>query len=193
MKPFGAFLTVILALYLSAPSPASRSTSPELASMERKLNHIDMNGRLVRPDQTPTVFTEAEINAYLASDQVTMPDGVESVKLSGEAGTVTGVAHVDFDRVRAQVHSSNPLLSVFSGVHEVEVITHAHGVGHRGYVHVESVSLDGIEVPRFALELFVEKYVTPKAPQVGMDLQFNLPDRIDMAVVGQHTLAVTQK
>ena len=161
--------------------------------MERKLNHIDMNGRAVRPDQTPTVFTEAEINAYLASDQITMPDGVESVKLSGEAGTVTGAAHVDFDRVRAQVHSSNPLLSVFSGVHEVEVITHAHGAGHRGYVHVESVSLDGIEVPRFALELFVEKYVTPKAPQVGMDSQFNLPDRIDMAVVGQHTLAVTQK
>lgn len=193
MKPFAILLAGVLALYLSLPSTASRTTSPELTSIERKLNRIETNGRSARPDQTPTVFTEAEINAYLASDQVVMPDGVEAVKLQGEAGMITGVARVDFDRVRAQVHSSNPLLSVFSGVHEVEVITHAHGVGHRGYVHVESVSLDGIEVPRFALELFVEKYVTPRAPQVGMDSQFDLPDRIDMAVVGHHTLAVTQK
>ena len=183
----------MLAQYLSLPSIASRATSPELTSMERKLQRIETNGRSARPDQTPTVFTEAEINAYLASDQVVMPEGVEAVKLQGESGMITGVARVDFDRVRAQVHSSNPLLSVFSGVHEVEVVAHGHGVGHRGYVHVESVSLDGIEVPHFALELFVEKYVTPRAPQVGMDSQFDLPDRIDMAVIGQHKLAVTQK
>jgi hypothetical protein len=172
---------------------ATARVSPELASMERKLNHIEANSRLARPDQTPTVLSQGEINAYLASDHIALPAGVESVTLEGQAGVVTGHARVDFDRVRAGIHSSNPLLGVFTGVHEVEVITHAHGVGHKGYVHVDSVSLDGIEVPTFALELFVEKYIQPRVPQVGIDSIFALPAKIDVAIVGQHTLALTQK
>lgn len=172
---------------------ASPSTSPQLASIERKLNHLESNARLARPDQRPTILTENEINAYIASDQITLPDGVESVTLQGEPGVITGHARVDFDRVRAGIHSSNPLLAVFTGIHDVEVITHAHGIGHQGYVHVDSVSLDGIEVPRFALELFVEKYIQPRVPGVGMDSVFVLPDKIDMAVVGHHTLTLTQK
>jgi len=171
----------------------ARSNSPEVASMVRKLNHIEANSLRARPDQTATVLSEQEINAYLASDQLTLPDGVESVTLEGQAGVVTGRARVDFDRVRAGIHSSNPLLAVFTGIHEVEVITHAHGIGHKGYVHVDSVSLDGIEVPRFALELFLEKYIQPRVPQAGMDSVFDLPDKIDVAIVGQHSLTVTQK
>jgi hypothetical protein len=72
-------------------------------------------------------------------------------------------------------------------------MTHAHGEGRRGYVHVDSVSLDNIEVPRFVLQLFVEKYLQPKYPQIGLDSQFALPDLIDSATVGQHQLTVTQK
>lgn len=176
-----------------AGAATAPSTSPEVASMVRKLNHIDANSRRPRPDQTATVLSEREINAYLASDQLTLPDGVESVTLEGQAGMVTGRARVDFDRVRAGIHSSNPLLAVFTGVHEVEVTTHAHGIGHKGYVHVDSVSLDGIEVPQFALELFVEKYIQPRVPEAGMDSVFELPDKIDVAIVGEHTLTLTQK
>lgn len=194
MRFFFLYLIVPFTLFLAGWSAATkRSARPELASIERKLNHLDANARLVRPDQTPTVLTEAEINAYIASDQVTLPDGVQSVKLRGEPGTIDGVARVDFDRVREGIHSSNPLLAIFSGVHDVEVITHAHGAGHTGYVHVDSVSLDGVEVPRFALELFVEKYLQPQVPEMGMDSTFELPDKIDTATVSQHTLALTQK
>ena len=101
---------VLLACCFLAGAATARSTSPELASLERKLDHIDANARRARPDQTPTVLSEQEINAYLASDQLTLPDGVESVTLEGQAGVVTGHARVDFDRVRAGIHSSNPLL-----------------------------------------------------------------------------------
>jgi hypothetical protein len=100
---------------------------------------------------------------------------------------------VDFDRVREGAHSTNPLLSIFSGVHEVLVATHARGAGGQGYVHVDSVSLDGIEVPNFVLELFVEKYLQPKYPQIGIDSRFALPDRIDTATVRQHEITLTQK
>ena len=58
---------------------------------------------------------------------------------------------------------------------------------------MDSVSLDGVEVPHFVLELFVDQFLTPKYPQIGIDSQFALPDRIDTATVGEHQLAVTQK
>jgi hypothetical protein len=169
------------------------ATSPEAASMQKKLDYLEKNGRSPHPNQKPTTFTEQEVNAYLASDYVKLPAGVESVKLVGESGAVTGTAHVDFDRVREGIHSSNPLLSVFSGVHDVVVVTHAHGEAGRGYVHVDSVSLDGIEVPHFVLQMFVEKFLTPKYPEIGLDSQFALPDRIDTANVGEHQLTVIQK
>jgi hypothetical protein len=115
------------------------------------------------------------------------------VKLQAAPGVINGTAKIDFDKIRAQSGSSNPLLSIFSGVHDVEVATHAYGKHGQGHVHVDSVSLDGVQVPQFILELFVEKYLTPRYPQIGLDSQFSLPDRIDSATVGDHTLTIIQK
>ena len=82
---------------------------------------------------------------------------------------------------------------MFTGVHDVVVATHAHGVGGEGHVHVDSVSLDGVEIPRFVLELFVEKFLRPQYPNIAMDSTFSLPNRIDTATLGEHTLTLTQK
>ncbi len=172
---------------------ANNRSSPELASINRKIAHLEANGRAARPSLAPTVLTEAEINAYLASDEVQFPLGVNSVHLTGSQGTISGTAKVDFDQVRAGIHSSNPLLSIFSGVHNVDVDAHAYGRGGQGYVHVDSVSLDGVEVPNFVLELFVEKYIQPRNPNIGIDSQFKLPNRIDSAAVGQHQVTLVQK
>ena len=184
---------LVLLLALAGFSNATPKLTPEAAELQRKLDHLDANGRATHPDPTPTVMTEQEINAYLASGEMQLPSGVESVKLTGTPGAVSGTAKVNFDEVRAGIHSSNPLLSIFTGTHDVLVETHAYGRGGQGYVHVDSVSLDGIEVPHFVLELFVEKYITPRNPQVGIDSRFKLPDRIDSAVVGQHQVTVIQK
>jgi len=43
------------------------------------------------------------------------------------------------------------------------------------------------------LQLFVEKYVQPRYPGLGLDSKFSLPDRIDSATVGAHELTVMQK
>jgi hypothetical protein len=185
-------ITWVLLLSLSAVG-ANSNSSRDLSSAERKIAHLEANGRALHPDPKPTVLTEAEINAYLASDEVQFPSGVQSVRLSGSKGTISGVAKVDFDKVREGTRSSNPLLSIFSGVHDVQVDTHAYGRGGQGYVHVDSVSLDGVEVPQFVLRLFVEKYITSRYPNVGIDSQFKLPDRIDSALVGPHQVTLVQK
>ena len=161
--------------------------------MEQKLRHVETNSQTDHPDQTPTIFTEQEVNSYLASDNIILPDGVRSVKLEGAPGVITGTAQVDFDRIREGARSSNPLLSIFSGVHQVVVFAHAYGANREGFVHVDSVSLDGVEIPRFVLQLFVEKYLQPRYPQLGLDSRFPLADRVDTATVGLHQLTVTQK
>lgn len=163
------------------------------ASMDRKLQHVESNGKLAHPDERPTTFTEEEINTYFTSAAVEFPPGVQSLHFQEEPGIVKANTRVDFDRLKAGANSSNPLLSIFTGVHDVIVIAHAHGAGGKGFVQVDSVSLDGVQIPRFVLQLFVEKYLHPKYPQAGLDSQFPLPDRIDSAAVGTHALTVTQK
>jgi hypothetical protein len=184
------FCIVVLAFSAVA---ATNKVSPDLASANRKIAHLEANARVARPDPKPTILTEPEVNAYLASDNVQFPAGVESVRLSGSKGNVSGAAKVDFDKVREGVRSSNPLLSIFSGIHDVQVETHAYGRGGMGYIHVDSVSLDGIQVPQFVLNLFVEKYISSRYPDIGIDSRFKLPDRIDSAVVGEHQLTLLQK
>ncbi|MGE5322177.1 MAG: hypothetical protein ACM3SW_04920, partial [Actinomycetota bacterium] len=174
-------------------STAGRSSSSHrlAASMQAKLNYIEQNGRRARPDQRPTVMTEEEINDYFASGQVELPKGVNKVRLEGHSGRVTAFLTVDFDKIREGQQSSNPLMGLFSGVHDVMVDTNASGSGGEGRVQVNSVSLDGTEIPHMALEFFVDKYITSKYPNVGMDSHFRLPDKIDTARVGYHKLTVT--
>ncbi len=175
-------------------SSSPRSSGHRLAdSMQTKLDHIQENGEQANPDQAPTVITEEEVNDYIAAGRITLPQGVKKLKLEGRTGVVTAFLNVNFDEIRAGQNSSNPLLSVFSGQHDVRVEADAAGSGREGRVHVREVTIDGFSVPRMALEYFVSKYITPKYPNVGIDSQFKLPNKIDMATVGYHKLTVTQK
>jgi hypothetical protein len=189
MKSF-YFAVLSLTLLIPLQSPAA---SKAAESMQKKLDFIEKNGAASHPNETPTVFTEDEVNGYLGSELVTLPAGVQSVHVSGEDGAVSGTAHIDFDQIKSGRHSSNPMLLIFSGTHDVQVNVHAHGQNHQGHVHVDSVLLDGVEIPEFILQLFIEKYLQPKYPDIGIDSQFALPDKIDSAKIGEHVLTVIQK
>jgi hypothetical protein len=175
-------------LFAGAAKPASL-----VDSAADKLDYIHRNGGKPHPDSRPTQLAEAEANAYLASGKVKLPAGVQSVRLTGDTGAITANCRIDFDQVKTGGGSSNPLLHLFSGVHEVLVAAEASGFNYQGHVHVNSVSIDGVEVPQFVLELFVEKYVTPKYPGVGLDSTFRLPDKVETATVGSHELTVVQR
>jgi hypothetical protein len=197
MRKVPALLLISLLIVIFTEAPAAQSrpvlNSAAVASMDRKLQRIETNGASAHPDQTPTEFTEEEINSYIASGKIQLPSGVQSVKFQGEPGVIIANTRVDFDQLKAGRNSSNPLLGVFTGIHDVVVQAHAKGSGGQGIVNVDTVSLDGVEIPRFVLQLFAEKYLRPKYPNIGLDSRFALPDRIDTATVGQHKLTVTQK
>ncbi len=183
----------LLGIALLAAAQSRKTNPAPVHSMDAKLAYVEKNGAKPVPDPKPTEFTEQEINAYLTSGEVRFPQGVQSVKLQGQPDVITGDARVDFDQVKAGRKASNPLLSMFSGVHDITVVAHARGMNHKGYVQVDSASLDGVAIPKFVLEMFVERYVTPKYPGIGINSQFALPDKIDTATVGQHKVTVTQK
>jgi hypothetical protein len=186
--------TLALSVALVFPQQtASTAASPAARSMERKLDHLETNAQAARPDPTPTVLTEDEVNAYIQSGAVQLPRGVQRVRLEGLPGGVNADARVDFDQITQGSRSMNPLLALFSGVHQVQVATHAHGERGVAHVHVDSVSLDGIEVPQMALQFFVDRYIRPKHPELGIDSRFQMPDRIDSAVVGRHQVTLVQK
>jgi hypothetical protein len=209
MKIAWSLLTILLlgsVFYLSrqqaspaaanAPDPpqASTSSNHRLAeSMQVKLDHIRANSERDHPDPTPTVLTEEEINDYLVSSHVQLPQGVKKVRLDGRSGVVDAFVNVDFDEIRGGQRSANPLLSLFSGRHDVHLQADAAGSGGQGKVHVRSVSIDGIDVPQMALQFFVEKYITPKYPNVGIDSTFQMPNKIDVATVNYHKLTLIQK
>ena len=182
----------LFARFSPCAGPAARTPAPA-ARFERKLQRVQSNGAQAHPDPSPTEFTEQEINAYFASGKVELPTGVRSVVFQEQPGIVIGTSRVDFDQLKAGKNSYNPLLSVFSGVHEVVVTAHAYGAKREGLVHVDSVSLDGVEVPQFVLEMFVEKYLKPKYPNIGIDSRFALPARVDAATIGLHKVTIIQK
>lgn len=191
------FLSILLFSGNAIQQPAASSTqamyNAAAASADTKLRHIEENARRNPPDQTPTVLSEREINAYLASGRVQLPVGVRSVAFTGQNGVLNTTARVDFDAITAQSRSSNPLLSLFRGVHDVHAVAHASGSGGQGQVHIDSIDLDGTAIPRMALQFFVDHYIAPKYPDVGLDSTFALPDRIDTARIGDHQLILTQK
>jgi hypothetical protein len=194
MKTSLTFLLLLTAVLVTGgPAAAQSNDSAAVATCQKKIDYIEKNGAMAKPDPKPTQFTEQEVNAYLASGKVKLPQGVQSLHLQGQPDVITGTARVDFDQVKSGRQSGNPLLSMFSGVHDLAVVAHARGVNHKGYVQVDSASLDGVEIPHFALELFIEKFVQPKYPGVGMNSQFDLPAKIDSASVGQHEVTVLQK
>jgi hypothetical protein len=189
---FFAFLFSVLTQN-SGSQTETRSNARQVESTERKLQHLQNNGAQTYPDPTPTTFTELEINAYFASGNIKLPAGVQSVVFQEQPGVIIGSSRVDFDPLKAGKNSYNPLLSVFSGLHDVVVTAHAYGAHGQGVVHVDSVSIDGVDVPQFVLELFVEKYLKPKYPNIGIDSRFALPSRVDGATVGLQKVSLTQK
>ena len=204
MKFLSLFVTLFLLASIAfiAQQRPTASQSPTQApaaghrlaqSMQVKLDHIQQNGERPNPDQAPTVMTEEEVNDYFATGNVKLPQGVKKVSFQGKTAVVTTFLLVDFDEIKQGQHSSNPLLSMFNGTHNVAIEADAAGSAGKGKVHVRTVSLDGYEVPRVALEYFVSKYLTPKYPEIGLDSTFQLPDKIDTATVGYHKVTVTQK
>ncbi len=193
----GTTALAMIAAPLIAPA-ANQSSTKQGAKHTRayqsaaaKFDQIQANANSGK-HETVTLTAE-ECSAYVSEGGVVLPTGVENVKFSSTPGEITAVTKVDFDKITAGKSSMNPLMMLFTGVHDVTTKASAAGGAGRGQVNIESVQIDGVTVPRTALEYFVSKYITPKyGNNVGMNNTFALPAHIQTATVGQNTVTVTQ-
>lgn len=178
----------------SAKSSVSTSqTETEAAdAFQKKLDYLQENAKHDVPDERPTVVPENEVNAYFAQRRLKLPDGVKSVRFQFQPGKVIALTRVDFEEITKEHHSWNPLLALFSGIHDAEVVAHAEGHNGLAQVDVDSVTLDGVSVPRIALEMFIERFVQKKFPSVRLDGQYKLPEKLNNVTIADRQSTVTQ-
>ena len=187
-----------LALVLLATAGQQRASAQDKHSanyhaMQAKLAWLKTNAAKAHPDPKPTELTGPEINAYFAEGGVKMPKGVSHLRLSSQDTTVDAHADVDFEQIMQGRGSSNPLYSLFSGTHDVHAVAQAAGENGVGTIRVQSIDFDGVTIPQFALEWFVQRYLTPKYPNVGVTSTFKLPLRIDNATVETGKVRLVQR
>jgi hypothetical protein len=161
--------------------------------MEQQLAYLKLNAARPHPDPKPVELTEPEVNAYFDEGGVKLPKGVSQLHLASRPGVIDGHAHVDFEPIMQGRNPNNPLYSFFSGQHDIHVIAQAVGANGVATLQVQTVEMDGAEVPRWALEFFVQHYVTPRYPNVGMTSTFKMPLRIDSATVEAGKLRLAQR
>lgn len=190
-RKLGLFLLLLATTLLIAQDQPHHSAA--YRSMEQKIAHLKQNAARTHPDPKPTEITQQEANAYFAEGGVRMPKGVTELKLAATPGAIDGHAKVDFDAITEKARSRNPLLAVFTGVHDVHVIAKASGSAGTGTVTAQLVELDGVEIPQFVLQLFVDHYLKSKYPNVGLTSTFKLPLRIDTATVQSGNVELVQK
>ena len=188
-----ALVLLFSALLSTAQLPQHDTHSAEFRAMQQKIEYLRHNAAKPKPDSKPTYLTEREANAYFSEGGVKLPKGVGNVRLTSQPGALDAHAAVDFEAIMQGKGSTNPLLSLFRGAHDVHVIAQASGSAGTGTIRVQSAYLDGIEVPQMALEFFAQHYLTPKYPHVGVTSTFKLPLRIDSAVVEAGRVELMQK
>jgi hypothetical protein len=186
-------LAILGSLLLTA-SHAQQARSAAYARAASKIAWLAENARSANPSTRPTVLTAREWNAYLNEGGVKLPAGLSNIHISSQPAVVHGDAEVDFDRLTANRTRGNPLLALFAGKHHVAVTARVAAANGVGTVHVDSIILDGVEVPRFALEYFASRFLQPKyGNAVGLDSTFHLHAHIASAIVGADKVTITQR
>jgi len=188
-----ALLLVITAIFSATLQLQHDTHTPEFRRMQQKIQYLRENAAKSRPDPKPTELTEPEVNAYFNEGGVKLPKGVSNVRLTSQPGVIDGHAQVDFEAIMQGQGSTNPLLSLFSGTHDIHVVAQAAGSAGTGSIRVQSAYLDGIELPQMVLQFFAQHYITPRYPNVGVTSTFKLPLRIDSAVVEAGRVELVQK
>ena len=175
------------------PAVNPKHFSAAAQRFQSKLDYLERNAKSNPVQRRSAQINADEVNAWFREGGYKLPQGVEKVVFHSQPDTIQADATVDFDAVKEGKRNLNPLLSMFSGVHEVQVTASASAQNGQGHVTIQTVSIDGVGVPHLALELFVNKYLKPKYPNVGLENEFKMPDRIDTATVGNDNALLTQK
>ncbi len=127
-------------------------------------------------------ISEAEANSYLQYEMLpNFPPGISRVRLKFHPARPQGSLQVDFGKLKeAFGGSGNPLVDYFlQGVHTLGVDGTFTSSGGIARFALQTVTLDGVALPRMVVDFLIERYLKPSYPEVSIDRPFRLPFSID--------------
>jgi len=138
-------------------------------------------------------ISETEANSYLRYEMASdLPPGVSKARVRFQPGRPQGFAEVNFDKIKeASKTPPNYLVDyILRGVHTVGVDGTLYGSGGSGQFHLESVTLDGMAMPRVVVDYLIDHYLKAHYPDISVDRPFPLPYSIDKVSVEAGALIV---
>ncbi len=144
----------------------------------------------------PTVLSEDEINSYFQYKLGTRtPKGVSEIQLDLHPDRPSGAAMVDFEQVKAASKKPvNPLLDhLLTGRKPISVAGRFTSSGGSGLFHLEQVSIGGLTLKGYLLDLVVRSFVLPRYPQVAIGRPFELPANIEQITVEEGRARIVQR
>ena len=138
-------------------------------------------------------MSEAEANSYLQYQMLPyFPPGVSQARLKFSPARPQGSVQVDFEKLREAFGSpENPLLRyLLQGVHTLGVEGTLASSGGTARFQLQTVTLDGVTLPRAAVDFLIERYLKPSYPEAAIDRPFRLPFSIDTLSVEEGSIVL---
>ena len=172
----------LAAAVVTQPAFSQQAEAPvadaEADALHSKLRSLKRRPRpdAPRPSQLPV--SASELNAYLQSRYVVLPEGVSEVRVSIDQGHVTGRALVDVDYWARRLPEGTGIpIGALSGGVQVVVGGRLQADSGFGRFHLEEVSLGPFPIPVSAVASLVSAATRTDSDPVGFDIEapFRLP------------------
>jgi len=131
-------------------------------------------------------FNGAEANAFAREEaRREVGDGLRNAKIWFSQGKASGSATLDF--VKLQTARGRPpgllLRWMLQGEKEVQVSVKIEARDGKAKIDIDEVYLDGVGVPKAAVDLLVEYYLLPRFPDAKIGEWFDLRHRVERITI----------
>ncbi|MCC6586683.1 MAG: hypothetical protein IT168_08190 [Bryobacterales bacterium] len=151
----------------------------EYESARRKADLIESDQ--AKPGSTVS-FSVAEANAYAREEaRKEVGDGLRNTKVWFGSGTASGSATIDFVKVQTARGKPPGMLMrlMLEGEKDVQVTVRVESRGGQAKIDVDEVYINGLAIPKSAVNLLIDYYVMPRYPEAKIGQWFELRHRVD--------------
>jgi hypothetical protein len=159
------------------------AANADYESARRKADLIDSDQ--AKPGSVIS-FSVAEANAYAREEaRREVGDGLRNARVWFSPGKASGSAVVDF--VKLQTERGRPpgllLRWMLQGEKEVQVSVKVEARDGKGKIDVDEVYLEGVGIPKGAVDLLIEYYLLPRYPDAKIGQWFELRHQVERITV----------
>ena len=192
----GALLGLVFWVQLGSPSVSQEpflEVSTEAAdSLSRKIALIrraESDPQRKGSAETTIELTEIELESFVLYEmEDDIPATVESIDVGIGAETISALTQLTF----SAEETGNFLLDfLMGGTHSLFVEGRLEAEEGRGKFELRGVRVDGLPVPIVLVEALIDRFVTPRYPQVDLGEPFDVPWGVEQVVLSPGLATIT--